>query len=144
MKALCARVCSWTVTPQESHGIFQARILEWVAIPDTGIKPASLASSVLEGRQIVVYVCKSQSPSSLCPSSPPWCSYVCSLCLCLYSCPGNRFICTIFFQIPHVCVNVQYFFFLQVHPHHCKWHSIVYSYVGLKASRVYNGRDLCK
>ena len=27
---------------------------------------------------------------------PPWCPYVCSLHLCLYFCPANRFICTIF------------------------------------------------
>ena len=26
----------------------------------------------------------------------PWCPYVCSLHLCLYFCPANRFICTIF------------------------------------------------
>ena len=37
------------------HGIFQARILEWVAIPysressNPGIKPTSLESAVLEG-----------------------------------------------------------------------------------------------
>ena len=40
-----------------THGIFQARILEWVAIsspgdlPDSGIKPSSLASCI--GRQIL-------------------------------------------------------------------------------------------
>ena len=27
---------------------------------------------------------------------PPWCPYVCSLLLCLYFCPANWFICTIF------------------------------------------------
>ena len=27
---------------------------------------------------------------------PPWCPYVCSLHLCLYFCPANQFICTIF------------------------------------------------
>ena len=37
------------------HGIFQARILQWVAIPsprdlpDPGIKPTSLMSSALKG-----------------------------------------------------------------------------------------------
>ena len=30
------------------------------------------------------------------PLSPPWCPYVCSLHLCPYFCPANRFICTIF------------------------------------------------
>ena len=27
---------------------------------------------------------------------PAWCPYICSLHLCLYFCPANRFICTIF------------------------------------------------
>ena len=37
------------------HGIFQARILEWIAVPspgdlpDPGIEPTSLLSSALEG-----------------------------------------------------------------------------------------------
>ena len=52
---------------------------------------------------LVVYICKLQSPNSLCPSSPPWCSCVCSLCLCLYSCPANRFICTIFLDSTCMC-----------------------------------------
>ena len=30
------------------------------------------------------------------PLSPPWCPYVWSLHLCLYFCPANQFICTIF------------------------------------------------
>ena len=30
------------------------------------------------------------------PLSPPWRPYVCSLHLCLYFCPANWFICTIF------------------------------------------------
>ena len=29
-------------------------------------------------------------------SSPSWCPYMCSLCLCLRLCFANRFICTIF------------------------------------------------
>ena len=44
------------------HGIFQARILEWVAfpipgdLPNPGSKPASLASSALAGGFFVVVV----------------------------------------------------------------------------------------
>ena len=53
---LCnAMNCSWPGF--SAHGIFQARILEWVAIsfspgniPDPGIEPASLVSSALAGR----------------------------------------------------------------------------------------------
>ena len=33
------------------------------------------------------------------------CSPICSLCLCLYSCPEKGFICTIFLN-PHICVNI--------------------------------------
>ena len=37
-------------------------------------------------------------PSTTTPPTtfPPWCPYVCSLHPCLYFCPANRFICTIF------------------------------------------------
>ena len=41
---------------------------------------------------------------------PPSCPHMCSLCLHLYSCSANRFICTIF-QIPHIWVNIKYLFF---------------------------------
>ena len=47
-----------------------------------------------------MYICQSQSPNSSHhhpPATfPPWCPYLCSLLLCLYFCPANRFICTIF------------------------------------------------
>ena len=55
------------------HGIFQARILEWVAIsfsrglPKPGIKPMSFAQE----------------------------ENICSVHLCLYFCSANRLICTI-------------------------------------------------
>ena len=39
------------------------------------------------------------------PPVPPWYPYVCSLLLCLYFCLANWSICTIFFWIPHVCIN---------------------------------------
>ena len=43
------------------HGIIQAKILEWVAmpppgdLPDPGIKPGSLTSPALEGRFLAYY-----------------------------------------------------------------------------------------
>ena len=43
--------------------------------------------------------------------SPSLCPQVHSLRLCLYSCPAPRFIRTIFFQIPYICVSIQYFSF---------------------------------
>ena len=51
---------------------------------------------------------------------PPLCPQVCSLCLCLYCCPTDRFIAiaepTDRFIIPHsqilyICVNIRYLFF---------------------------------
>ena len=50
---------------------------------------------------ILLYICQSQSPNSSHhdhpPAAfPPWCAYICSLHLCLYFCPANGFICTIF------------------------------------------------
>ena len=47
-------------------------------------------------------ICQSQSPNSSHhhhppPTTfPPWCPHICSLHLCLYFCPANRFICNIF------------------------------------------------
>ena len=38
------------------------------------------------------------------------CLPICSLCLCLYSCPEKGFICTIFLN-PHICINIWYFIF---------------------------------
>ena len=70
------------------HGILQARILEWVAmpssraLPDPGIEPASLTFPASAGGffttsttwkapilYIVVFICQSQSPKSSCPLS---------------------------------------------------------------------------
>ena len=47
------------------------------------------------------------------PSPSPAVSTVCSLHLCLYSCPANRFISTIFLDSIYMCVyvNIQYLFF---------------------------------
>ena len=43
--------------------------------------------------------------------SPSPCPQVHSLCLRLYSCPAPRFIRTIFFLIPYICVSIWYFSF---------------------------------
>ena len=42
---------------------------------------------------------------------PSTCPQVHSLHLHLYSCPAPRFIRTIFFQIPYICVSIWYLFF---------------------------------
>ena len=39
------------------------------------------------------------------PPLLPWYPYICSLILYLYFCFANWSICTIFFWIPHVCIN---------------------------------------
>ena len=45
------------------------------------------------------------------PSHSVLCLYGHSLWRHLYSCPANRFICAIFFKIPHICVSIWYLFF---------------------------------
>ena len=70
------------------------------------------------------------SPSS----SPILCPYVHPLCLCLYFCPINRFICTIFLTSA-LCINTRCLFLsfwlhsiwqtLEAHPHHYKWSNFV-------------------
>ena len=59
---------------------------------------------------LVVYTCRCFSHFA--PASPSHTPYlqVHSLCLCLYSCPVTRFISTIFFYIPSICVSIQYLF----------------------------------
>ena len=42
------------------------------------------------------YICQCYFPSSSYPLLLPLCPQVCSLCLCLYSCPANSFVSTIF------------------------------------------------
>ena len=60
---------------------------------------------------------------------------VCSLCLCLYLCFANKFICTIFLDFIYkqyytifVFLFLTYFTLyetLQVHPHFSKWHYVI-------------------
>ena len=67
------------------------------------------ASHQLSTLHMVVYICQcyslnsSHSPFPAVSTSP-------SLLLHLYSCPANRFICTIFLDFI-LCVNIQYLFF---------------------------------
>ena len=91
--------------PGESHG---RRSL-------VGYNPRVAKSRTqLSNFTFTVCMCKSQSPSSS-PFSPPWCPYTCSLCICLYFCFANRFICTVFFfNIPWICINTQYIVFLRL------------------------------
>ena len=43
------------------------------------------------------------------PPSPPWYSYICSLCLCLYFCFANKIIYTIFSRL-HIYALIYYIF----------------------------------
>ena len=47
------------------------------------------------------------------PSFHPWYPYIYSLGLCLYFCFGNREFIPVFFffQITHICIDIQYLFF---------------------------------
>ena len=89
-------------------GIFQARILEWIAIPfskgSSQPRDQTQASCTAGGFYTtwailhaarIVDTCRPQSPSPLTPVSPPWCPCICSLHLCLYFCFADVFVCTI-------------------------------------------------
>ena len=72
--------------------------------------PVLYVSFLLAGHlMMVVYICQSPPPHSSRPPIP-LCPHVHSLSLCLYSCPANRLICTIFLDSIHLH-NVQYLFF---------------------------------
>ena len=45
---------------------------------------------------MMLYICQSKISQFVPPSLSPLCQHVYSLHLCLYSCPANGFICTIF------------------------------------------------
>ena len=56
-------------------------------------------------------------PSSQCiPPFPPWCPYICSLCLCLCFCLANKITYTIFLGSTYIYVNIWYLFFFEM-PH---------------------------
>ena len=75
----------------------------WASLPPLSVPQSTEQSSlyfIADPHQpcsshMVGYTCQSQSPIH--PMSLPLlCSCIHSLLLCLYSCPANRFICTIF------------------------------------------------
>ena len=60
----------------------------------------------------VVNICHCYSLSSSHPLLPPLCPQASSLSLCLYSCPANRFISTVFLEsIYNICTNTWYLIF---------------------------------
>ena len=72
------------------------------------IELSSLCLATCHQRSILhTVVCVFQPSLPFIPTSPS--PHVHSLCLHLYSCPGNRFITT-FFQISHMHVNILYLF----------------------------------
>ena len=60
----------------------------------------------------VVYTCQSQFPNSYHPPFPAWCPYTCSLCLCLYFCFANRFLCPTFLDSTYMCSYIIFVFLL--------------------------------
>ena len=55
---------------------------------------------------MIVYICQCCSLDLSHPLHPALCSLICSLYLCLYSCPANRFICAIFLHIYDICFSL--------------------------------------
>ena len=65
MKVLVAQYCvtPWTVALQNLHGILQARILEWVAMPfSKGSSQLMDRTSLLSCRQILYHLNHQGSP----------------------------------------------------------------------------------
>ena len=90
-----------SVPPSPSHpsGSSQSSRLSSLCYP--------AAPHLLSVLHTVAYVCQRSSLNLSHPLLPQLCSQVHSLCLCLYSCPTNRFISTVFsrFYI-YICVCV--------------------------------------
>ena len=99
----------WYSPPGSSvHGILQARILAWVAVPSSRRffwpRDQTRVSHVsCIGKWVLCHQCHLEYPIYQCyslslphPLLPQLCPQVHSLQLHLYSCPANRFISTIF------------------------------------------------
>ena len=90
----------------------------------------TVASHWLPVLHMAVYMCKILISQSAPPFLPPLCPHACSLCLCLYFCPADRFICTIFLDSTYMCYYAIFVFLfltdftlynrLWSHPHLCK------------------------
>ena len=71
--------------------------------------PSFIATRFLKGFVVVLIRCLFYTQQCVCVGPtlpihltspwPPWHPYVCSLCLCLYFCVANKFICTILHQL---------------------------------------------
>ena len=73
---------------------------------------------------IYIYMSTQFSNSSHPPPSATWCPYICSLCLCLYFCFVNMFICTVFFLDCYVCMLIYDTYFSLSDLLHCIWQSL--------------------
>ena len=93
---VCVCVCTYPLLESPSHLIppsYPSR--SWQSINLSS--PCYIAASPLAiYLHMVVYICQCYSLSVSHPLLPPMCPQVCSLYLHLYSCPTNRFICSIF------------------------------------------------
>ena len=106
------------------HGVLQARILEWVAVPFsrgsswprdwTQVSCISCIAGEFFTRWVTwealsilyiesaVCVCQSQSLNSSHPLSPSWYPQAYFLCLCLYFCFADKITFTIFLNSTHM------------------------------------------
>ena len=70
---------------------------------------STAASHELSVLHMVVYLSQCYSRSPILPF-PALCPHVHPLCLCLYSCPGNRFICTTFLDSTYTLSYMKFVF----------------------------------
>ena len=97
VKCVCMCVCSCSVMSDSlrPHGLQPTRLLRPWDFPGKSTGAAREVKIPIFIIPIIIPKCQSSSPNS--SHSPlPLCPLICFLCLCLSSCPRNRFICTIF------------------------------------------------
>ena len=91
------------------HGIFQAKVLEWLPLPrlsqSTSLSSLSHTANShwLSVLHMVVYILLCSSLHLSHPLLPPLCPQLCSLCIHLYCCPANWCISTIF--LDSICMH---------------------------------------
>ena len=68
------------------------------------------ASHQLSTVRMAVCICQCCAPNPSNPLLAPLCPHACFLHLCLYSCPANRFINTIFLDSVYMCLNMVFVF----------------------------------
>ena len=94
-----------SLPPSLSHPSRSSQSTELISLCYVAAFPRDI---YLEFGSVYMSMLLSLHPSFPLPTLSP---QVHSLCLHNYSCPDTRFISTVFFQIPYICISIRYLFF---------------------------------